>query len=76
MDGPTLAAIAEHPACEPPTSRLSLGRGGAFKLDVRKLKALGLTLSLDVGYQFAARRRLLGGSRPSRSITTSPGGAR
>ena len=34
----------------------SLGRDTApFKLDVRKLKALGLTISLEVGYRLSAR---------------------
>jgi hypothetical protein len=52
----TLAVIAEHPGVRAADLAASLGRERApFKLDVRKLKALGLTLSLDIGYKLSPR---------------------
>jgi hypothetical protein len=54
----TLDTIAAHPATRAPTLAESLGRETApFKRDVRKLKNLGLTLSLDVGYRLSPRGR-------------------
>jgi hypothetical protein len=59
-DGPwtaeTLAAIAARPAVRAADLAESLGRERApFKLDVRKLKALGLTISLERGYRLSPR---------------------
>ena len=59
-DGPwtmaVLRAIAERPAVRAPDLAASFGRETlAFKLDVRKLKALGLTLSLRIGYRLSPR---------------------
>jgi len=54
----TLALIGEHPRVT--ASRLAplLGRETrAFKADVRKLKALGLTVAFDVGYEISPRGR-------------------
>lgn len=52
----TLALIAAHPAVRAGDLAESVGRETApFKLNVRKLKALGLTLSLPVGYQLSPR---------------------
>lgn len=52
----TLALIAEHPARRAPDLAAMVGRDTkAFKLDVRKLKALGLTRSLRVGYELSPR---------------------
>ena len=52
----TLQAIADHPGVRAPDLAASFGRETApFKLDVRKLKALGLTISLRVGYRLSAR---------------------
>jgi hypothetical protein len=52
----TLAVIAEHPGVRAADLAERLGRERApFKLDVRKLKALGLTLSLDIGYKLSPR---------------------
>jgi len=52
----TLEIIAAKPATRAADLATSLGRETpAFKLDVRKLKNLGLTRSLDVGYQLAPR---------------------
>jgi len=51
-----LQAIAEHPGVRAPDLAASFGRETApFKLDVRKLKALGLTISLRVGYRLSPR---------------------
>ena len=47
---------ASIPACAPPISRAGFGRETQpFKLDVRKLKNLGLTISLEVGYRLSPR---------------------
>jgi hypothetical protein len=54
----TLALIATHPAVVSTHLARKLGRERlAFKQDVRKLKALGLTTSLDVGYELSPRGR-------------------
>lgn len=55
---PTLELIAAHPGVVSTTLAELAGRDRpAFKLDVRKLKKLGLTLSLEVGYQLSPRGR-------------------
>jgi hypothetical protein len=52
----TLAIIAERPAVRAVELAAALGRERApFKLDVRKLKALGLTISLEKGYRLSPR---------------------
>jgi hypothetical protein len=52
----TLAMIARRPAVRAPDLAASVGRATApFKTDVRKLKKLGLTLSLPVGYRLSPR---------------------
>ncbi len=54
----TLALIAEHPATRAPELAEIVGRETQpFKLDVRKLKNLGLTHSLGIGYELSARGR-------------------
>jgi hypothetical protein len=58
--GPWTAAvlrlIAERPATRAPDLAASLGRETApFKADVRKLKELGLTESLETGYRLSPR---------------------
>jgi hypothetical protein len=56
----TLHAIASQPAVVSTTLAEQLGmERPAFKLNVRKLKALGLTESLDVGYRLSPRGRAL-----------------
>jgi hypothetical protein len=51
-----LRLIAEQPAVRAPDLAASLGRETQpFKLDVRKLKALGLTISLERGYRLSPR---------------------
>ncbi|GLZ36829.1 hypothetical protein [Actinokineospora sp. NBRC 105648] len=56
--GATLRLIAERPAVRAADLAASVGRETApFKLDVRKLKNLGLTISLDTGYRLSPRGR-------------------
>ena len=51
-----LRTIAERPAVRAADLAASFGRETqSFKLDVRKLKNLGLTLSLEVGYRLSPR---------------------
>ena len=53
---PTLALIRTHPGVVSTTLAETLGRERlALKADVRKLKRLGLTLSLEVGYELSPR---------------------
>ncbi|MCC6435490.1 MAG: hypothetical protein IT196_10715 [Acidimicrobiales bacterium] len=52
----TLHLIARRPAVRAADLAGELGRDrDAFKTDVRKLKALGLTISLEVGYRLSPR---------------------
>ena len=52
----TLQAIGEHPATRAAALAESFGRETqSFKADVRKLKNMGLTISLDIGYQLSPR---------------------
>jgi hypothetical protein len=67
----TLEAIEAHPAVRAGDLYPQLGWAdlAEFKLHVRKLKALGLTLSLRVGYELSARGKAYlyarhGGERP------------
>lgn len=54
----TLKLIAAHPATSAGDLAAMLGRERTpFKVDVRKLKNLGLTESLDVGYRLSPRGR-------------------
>lgn len=56
--GTVLRLIAERPGTRAPDLAASLGRETApFKADVRKLKELGLTESLEVGYRLSPRGR-------------------
>ena len=70
-DGPwtraTLAIIDEHPATRAAELAASVGRERlTFKADVRKLKELGLTESLERGYRISPRgRAFLDGEKPS-----------
>jgi hypothetical protein len=53
-----LQAIAENPGKRAPDLAESFGRETApFKRDVRKLKELGLTISLEIGYELSPRGR-------------------
>lgn len=52
----TLRLIADRPATRAPDLAASVGRETQpFKLDVRKLKNLGLTISLNPGYRLSPR---------------------
>ncbi len=56
----TLSLIVEHPGVRALDSAVSLGLETlVFKRDVRKLKALGLTESLKVGYRISPRGLVL-----------------
>jgi hypothetical protein len=56
----TLELIRDHPEVRAPDLAASLGRETrSLKLDVRKLKELGLTESLRVGYRISPRGRAL-----------------
>jgi hypothetical protein len=62
----TLRVIADHPGVRAGDLARSLGRErDAFKVDVRKLKALGLTRSLEVGYELSPRGRSVLAPAPS-----------
>jgi hypothetical protein len=62
-----LQAIAEHPGLRASDLAASFGRETApFKRDVRKLKELGLTISLEVGYRLSARGEAVLRARPYR----------
>lgn len=55
-----LRLIGERPGARAPELAAGFGRETlAFKADVRKLKALGLTESLEVGYRLSPRGRAL-----------------
>ena len=67
--GAVLALIGKHVGVRAADLAARLGREtDRFKRDVRKLKELGLTESLDVGYRLSARGRAvlaaLGATRP------------
>ncbi len=67
----TLALIAKRPAVRAGDLAASLGREmRPFKVDVRKLKNLGLTLSLDVGYRLSPRGEAYLSRRPRRTGRT------
>lgn len=54
----TLQSIADRPATRAAELAAETGRPKAkFKTDVRKLKELGLTESLDIGYRLSPRGR-------------------
>ncbi|MGI9596567.1 MAG: hypothetical protein ACR2QK_10425 [Acidimicrobiales bacterium] len=63
----TLDLIERHPARRAPDLAEMVGRETKpFKLDVRKLKNLGLTTSLKIGYELSPRgRAFLDSARPA-----------
>jgi hypothetical protein len=68
-----LQAIADNPGKRAPDLAESFGRETApFKRDVRKLKELGLTISLERGYELSPRGQLTLSSRPNALRKTSP----
>ena len=61
----TLGLIGERPGVRAADLAASVGRETQpFKLDVRKLKGLGLTLSLEVGYRLSPRGEAFLRQRP------------
>ncbi|MVA74809.1 ASCH domain-containing protein [Auraticoccus sp. F435] len=57
---PTLRWVAQHPGVVSTELAEHLGRERyALKADIRRLKALGLTISLDVGYRLSPRGEAL-----------------
>jgi hypothetical protein len=67
----TLHMIAAHPARRAADLAEMLSRDRAeFKLDVRKLKNLGLTISLPVGYRLSPRGDAYLAARDSRSASS------
>jgi hypothetical protein len=68
-----LQAIADNPGKRAPDLAESFGRETApFKRDVRKLKELGLTESLEIGYRLSTRGQQTLRSRPNALRKTSP----
>jgi hypothetical protein len=65
-----LQAIADHPEVRAPELAASFNREThPFKLDVRKLKELGLTESLRIGYRLSPRGEAVMRSRTGRDRT-------
>jgi hypothetical protein len=63
----TLRLIAKHPRIAASRLAAKLGRETLpFKVDVRKLKKLGLTQSFEVGYELSPRGRAYLAQRPRR----------
>jgi hypothetical protein len=74
--GDVLRLIDERPGVRAADLAASLGRDTpSFKIDVRKLKELGLTESLEVGYRLSPRGRALlaAGSAPAGGHLETPG---
>jgi hypothetical protein len=68
-----LRLIADRPAVRAGDLAESVGRERLdFKRDVRKLKELGLTESLNPGYRLSPRGQLTLSSRPNARLNTSP----
>ena len=68
-----LQAIADNPGLRAPDIAASFGRETLpFKRDVRKLKELGLTESLETGYRLSPRGQLTLSSRPKARSNSSP----
>jgi hypothetical protein len=74
----TLAIIDRSPEVRAPDLAAELGRDTAsFKRDVRKLKELGLTESLDIGYRLSPRgEAVVDDGGPSRDRPAPPTGTR
>jgi hypothetical protein len=74
----TLAVIDRSPEVRAPDLAAALGRDTpSFKRDVRKLKELGLTESLDIGYRLSPRgRAVVDDGGPPRERPAPPPGTR
>jgi hypothetical protein len=75
---PTLEIIDRSPEVRAPELAAALGRDTAsFKRDVRKLKELGLTESLDIGYRLSPRgEAVVDDGGPPRDRPAPPAGTR
>ena len=75
---PTLEIIDRSPEVRAPDLAAELGRDTAsFKRDVRKLKELGLTESLDIGYRLSPRgEAVVDDGGPPRARPAPPAGTR
>ena len=75
---PTLAIIDRSPEVRAPDLAAELGRDTpSFKRDVRKLKELGLTESLDIGYRLSPRgEAVVDDGGPPRRRPAPPAGTR
>ena len=72
---PTLRLIGRRPRVAASVLARSLGRErDPFKVDVRKLKRLGLTQSFEVGYELSPRGRALLARLPRRGVSPGRGG--
>ena len=72
----TLAIIARRPRTAASKLAAELGRETLpFKVDVRKLKRLGLTMAFEVGYELSPRGKAYLAARPEarRATSASPG---
>jgi hypothetical protein len=70
---PTLRLIARHPRVAASKLAARLGRQrDPFKVDVRKLKRLGLTQSFEVGYELSPRGRAFLARLPRRMPAGKP----
>jgi hypothetical protein len=74
----TLAIIEKHPRIAASQLAVKLGRETApFKVDVRRLKKLGLTQSFEVGYEISPRgRAYLDAPKPEPKPKPTPTGAK
>ncbi|MBK6917505.1 MAG: hypothetical protein IPH07_08910 [Deltaproteobacteria bacterium] len=73
----TLAIIGAHPQVAASRLAAKLGRETApFKVDVRKLKKLGLTQSFEVGYEISPRGRAYLAATATAATTTAPAAKR
>ncbi len=74
----TLAIIDRSPGVRAPDLAAELGRDTpSFKRDVRKLKELGMTESLDIGYRLSPRgEAVVDDGGPSRGGSAPPTGTR
>jgi hypothetical protein len=73
----TLALIRKHPRVAASKLAAKVGRETApFKVDVRKLKKLGLTQSFEIGYEIAPRGRAYLEAAPEQKRTRGTAGKR
>ncbi len=72
----TLAIVARRPRIAASKLAAELGRETLpFKVDVRKLKRLGLTMAFEVGYELSPRGKAYLAARPARRATSATPGS-